>query len=75
MASSAILHVPSPSYQVQEIVILEQATVDPLANVPPPPPPKDKALVQDTRVTPEELISFSPEHDNLVLNVYDPTYT
>lgn len=36
---------------------------------------KGKSPMQDSGVSPEELKSFSTEHENLVLSVSNPSYT
>ena len=38
-------------------------------------PLKDQASVQVTNTNSKDLISFSPEHDNLIMNVSEPSYT
>ena len=57
----------------QEIVVSKPKTTNPSATIP-PSSSNDKTLVQETKVSLEELSSFSPKHDNLVLNISDPIY-
>ena len=53
----------------------------PALNLPDPRPApkdtssKDNSLVEVMRISSEELHSFSPEQNNLVLSVSDPCYT
>ena len=58
----------------QDIATSEQVTVKPSATIP-TRPLKDKAPIQETNTDSKELKSFSPEHENLVMKVSEPSYT
>ena len=79
LTSFAVPPASTPASPNQELVNLEQRTTSPLLIAPTPHVTdrslKGKAHAQDKGVSLEELKSFSPKHDNLVLSVSDPTYT
>ena len=69
----------TPASPNQELVNLEKRTASALLIAPTPHvtdrSSKGKTPAQDTGISSEELKSFSPEHDNLVMSVSNPAYT